>query len=67
MEKIFISVNNEKIELTGQEKIDFLNQKELDYQEHLKMLDKIEQKKKAKMALFEKLGLTEEEFNLLLG
>lgn len=70
-EKIFIQVGDEKLELTGDEKLQFIEQRKQD-----KLLaDKIkadqeaeaEAKATAKAALLDRLGITEDEARLLLS
>lgn len=68
MEKIFVSINNEKIELQGQEKIDFIEQRKLDFELSQSMLKKVEEQKNKReiaIAKLESLGLTADDLKAL--
>lgn len=63
-DKVFISIDNEKIELTGQALVDF----EADRKAHRDAIAKLEKDQAdAKAAILAKLGITEEEAKLLLA
>jgi hypothetical protein len=65
-EQIFIGIDNQVIELTGENKKAFLEQRAKDQAEIAK-LDLIKQEQKAlKVSAYTKLGLTEEEINAIL-
>jgi hypothetical protein len=66
-EKIFIAIDNERIELTGAEKEAFLADRKAtaDYQAQIKA--ESEAKATQKAALLERLGITEDEARLLLA
>ena len=65
-EKVFIGVNNERIELTGADKEAFLEQRAKDQAELKTELAKQEEQKALKVSAYTKLGLTEEEINAIL-
>jgi hypothetical protein len=69
-EKIFVGYNNEKVELTGADKEQFLQQRELDNQAKLLLEAEYEAKRTARANAINKLaeiaGLTEEEINSIL-
>ena len=63
--KIFIGIDNQKIELTGEDKEAFLEQRAKDLAEQ-EVLQKAQEKQKAvKISAYAKLGLTEEEINAI--
>ncbi len=70
-EKIFVGYNNEKVELTGVEKEQFLQQRELDNQAKLLLETEQLAKQTARASAINKLaevaGLTEEEIEGLIG
>jgi len=70
-EKIFIGIDNEVVELTGDEKEAFLIDKQIlvERQKQIKSELKAEAEAKAtaKAALLDKLGITAEEAQLLLS
>jgi hypothetical protein len=69
-EKIFVGYNNEKVELTGVEKEQFLQQRELDNQAKLLLETEQLAKQTARASAINKLaevaGLTEEEIEGLI-
>jgi hypothetical protein len=65
--KIIITDNNGARELEGQELTDFLKQQAIDIADSNALKDAIKAKAKAKSALLEKLGITEDEAKLLLA
>lgn len=66
-EKIFVGIDNERVELTGEDKEKYLAQRALDdIQEKLKA-DKAEARAVQKAALLERLGISEDEARLLLS
>jgi hypothetical protein len=70
-EKIFIGIDNDKIELTGADKETFLAQREADQAEALLLKTEYKAKQKARAdshltKLAEVAGLTEEEINAIL-
>jgi hypothetical protein len=67
MEKIFVAVDNERIELTGDDKKAFLAQKAIDLASAAAKEAEAQAKAQAKTALLEKLGITEDEAKLLLS
>lgn len=66
-EKIYIGVDNERIEATGKVLEQILSDKEIYIQEKLKKETEIQAKATAKAALLERLGITEAEAKLLLA
>jgi len=66
-EKIFIGINNERIELVGAEKDAFIAQRELDIEAQKQRIAEAEAKAAQKAALLERLGITEAEAKLLLA
>ena len=70
-EKIFIGIDNDKIELTGADKETFIAQREADNAERLLLEAEYKAKQDARTAAITKLGqasgLTEEEINSILG
>ena len=67
MEKIFVAVDHERIELTGEDKKAFLAQREIDLAAAAAKEAEAEKKAQAKSALLKKLGITEDEAKLLLS
>lgn len=67
IEKIFIGVNNERIELTGADKEAFIAQRELDIQQENKRISEAKAKAAEKAALLDRLGITADEARLLLS
>ena len=67
MEKIFVAVDNERIELTGDDKKAFLAQRAIDLASAAAKEAEAQAKAQAKAALLEKLGITEDEAKLLLS
>lgn len=66
-EKIFIGIDDQVIELTGQEKADFLAQRERDQVEQALLETKYKEKQETKQNILKKLGLTQDELETLLG
>jgi hypothetical protein len=70
-EKIFIQIDNDKIELTGQAKADFIADQELRQQEQALLEAEAEAKKQARIDAITKLGqasgLTTEEIESILN
>jgi hypothetical protein len=70
-EKIYVQVDNDEIELVGQAKQDFINERtRINNEEETKKLAKEQAKEAsalAKSALLEKLGITEDEARLLIS
>ena len=66
-EKIFVGINNERIELVGAEKDAFIAQRELDIEAQKQRIAEAEAKAAQKAALLERLGITEAEAKLLLA
>ena len=66
-EKIFIGINNERIELVGAEKDAFIAQRKLDIEAQKQRIAEAEAKAAQKAALLERLGITEAEAKLLLA
>jgi hypothetical protein len=67
MEKIFVAIDNERIELTGDDKKAFLAQRAIDLASAAAKEAEAQAKAQAKAALLEKLGITEDEAKLLLS
>jgi len=67
MEKIFVAVDNERIELTGADKEAFLAQREIDLAAATAKQAEAEAKAQAKAALLKRLGITADEAKLLLA
>ena len=69
-EKIFIGIDNDKIELTGADKTEFIAQRENDNQEALLLETEYKAKQEARDSAIKKLGeiagLTKEELNAIL-
>jgi AmiR/NasT family two-component response regulator len=63
--KIIIGIDSEVIELTGADKEAFLAQRVKDQAEYETRLAEAQAKAQAKAVLLERLGLTQEEFNIL--
>jgi AmiR/NasT family two-component response regulator len=63
--KIIIGIDSEVIELTGADKEAFLAQRVKDQAEYETRLAEAQTKAQAKAVLLERLGLTQEEFNIL--
>ena len=66
-EKIFVGIDNDKIELTGADKEAFIAQREADNAERLLFETKYKEKQEAKQNILKKLGLTQDELETLLG
>jgi hypothetical protein len=70
-EKIFIGIDNDKIELTGADKDAFIAQREIDQAQALLLEAEYEAKKQLRIDAITKLGaasgLTEEEINAILN
>jgi len=64
---VVIFIDDQRIELTGQEAIDYEAQRAKDHQLFLDNQKKIEEAKPAKEALLAKLGITADEARLLLS
>ena len=67
MEKIFIAVDNERIELTGADKEAFLAQREIELAITAAKEAEAATKATQRQALLTRLGITEDEARLLLG
>ena len=69
-EKIFVGIDNERIELTGQAKADFLADREIIKAESALLENEYKAKQEARESAIKKLaeiaGLTEEELNAIL-
>ena len=65
-EKIFVQIDDNKIELTGQAKEAFIAQRELDKAQSDSLKAQRETQKELKKSAYTKLGLTEEEINAIL-
>ena len=69
-EKIFVGIDNDKIELTGEAKAKFIAQREADEQARLLLETEYKAKQKAREDAIKKLaevaGLTEAELNAIL-
>ena len=65
-EKIFIGIDDKRIELTGADKEAFLLQREADKAESDEQKAKQEEQKALKVSAYTKLGLTEEEINAIV-
>jgi len=66
-EKIFVGINNERIELVGAEKDAFIAQRKLDIEAQKQRIAEAEAKAAQKAALLDRLGITEDEAKLLLA
>jgi hypothetical protein len=66
-EKIYIQIDNDKIELTGQAKTDFIAQREADNAEREAREAEQVAKAEQKQAILERLGLTEDELKVVLN
>lgn len=70
IEKIFVGINNERIELTGDAKADFIAQREADNQEALLLETEYKAKQDARTSAIKKLadiaGLTKAELDSIL-
>jgi len=66
-EKIFIGIDDKRIELTGLDKEAFIAQREADQAEALLLETKYKEKQEAKQNILKKLGLTQDELETLLG
>jgi hypothetical protein len=67
MEKIYVAIDHERIELTGADKEAFLAQREIDLAAADAREAKEKEKAEAKAALLNRLGITADEAKLLLG
>jgi len=67
MEKIFVAIDNKRIELTGADKEAFLAQREIDLAAAAAKQAETEVKATAKAALLTQLGITAEQAKLLLS
>jgi hypothetical protein len=67
IEKIYVSVDSEKVELTGKALEDYLAQRELDLIADKERENKQAEQSVAKAALLNRLGITAEEAALLLA
>ena len=67
MEKIFVAIDNKRIELTGADKEAFLAQREIDLAAAAVKQAEAEAKATQKAALLERLGITADEAKLLLA
>lgn len=65
-EAIFIGVDNQVIELTGADKEAFLEQRAKDQAESEARQTEVNKQKALKIAVYQKLGLTDEEINAIL-
>lgn len=65
-EKILIGIDNEVIELTGEDKEAFLQERAKDAVETQNRKKEIENQLELRKSAFVKLGLTEEEINAIL-
>ena len=65
-EKIFIGIDDKVIELIGEDKTNFIAQREVDQAEFEASKAKKDQLKQLKISAYTKLGLTEEEINAIL-
>lgn len=66
-EKIFIGIDNERIEATGEVLAQILADKEIYNQQKLQEEAETQAKAQAKAELLERLGITEDEAKLLLA
>jgi hypothetical protein len=70
-EKIFVQIDNERIELTGADKEAFIADRKASHQTHLLLEAEYEAKKQLRIDAITKLGaasgLTEEEINAILN
>jgi hypothetical protein len=66
-EKIYIQIDNDKIELTGQAKTDFIAQREADNAEREARETEQAAVAEQKQAILERLGLTEDELKVVLN
>jgi len=67
MDKIYVAVDNERMELTGEDKKAFFAQREIDLANIALKEAKIQARAQAKIKLLERLGITEDEAKLLLS
>lgn len=65
-EKIFVGINNERIELTGADKEAFIADRETTAQAHEVNKAKEQTQKALKISAYTKLGLTTEEIGAIL-
>jgi hypothetical protein len=66
-DKILVFIGNQEKELTGEEKTNFLAQKEIDATAEIVLQTEKETRATAKAALLVQLGITEEQAKLLLS
>jgi hypothetical protein len=66
-EKIIVFVGDQEIELTGADKDNFIAQKQADIEAEAALQTAREAKAQARIALLDRLGITEEEAKLLLA
>lgn len=65
-EKIYIQIDNDKIELKGDELNNFLHDRKLMLEEQIKYNNKLQAQKELKISAYKKLGLTDEEIAAIL-
>ena len=66
-DKIFVGIDGKLVELTGVDKETFIAQQEADKAECALLQAKYETRKQQKLAILERIGLTEEELQIVLG
>ena len=66
-DKVIVFIGDEKIELTGADKDSFVAQKEADVAEEAKLQLAKDAKAAQRLALLDRLGITDEEAKLLLA
>jgi hypothetical protein len=66
-DKIIVFVGDQEIELTGADKDNFIAQKQADVEAEAALQAAREAKAQARIALFDRLGISEEEAKLLLA
>ena len=66
-EQIFIGIDDQVIELTGEDKEAFIAKREAENVERALFETKYKEKQEAKQNILKKLGLTQDELETLLG
>jgi len=67
MDKIYVAVDNERVELIGEDKKAFIAQRQIDLAAAAAKQAETEVKAEAKAALLKRLGITADEAKLLLA
>jgi hypothetical protein len=66
-DKVFVGIDGKLVELIGADKEAFIAQQEADKAERALLEAKYEARKQQKLTILERIGLTEEELQIVLG